>query len=79
MGIPWTGFGIGRELGVGIVCGFLVLAIASVSGDCCNYGPSADYVSTSSSMGQTEMIMASKASLSLGMLITMGFNEMENR
>ena len=35
-GIPWTRFGIGCELGVGIVCGFLFLAIASVSGDYCS-------------------------------------------
>ena len=64
---------------VGIVCGFLVLAIASVSGDCCSCWPSVECVSTSSSMRQLEMTVASKASLSLGMLITMGLNGMEDR
>ena len=79
IGISWTGFGTGHEPGVGIVCGFLVLAIASVSGDYCNCGPLVDFVSTSSSMRQLEMIVASEASLSLGILITMGLNGMEDR
>ena len=50
-GIPWSGFGIGRKLGDGIVCGFLVISIASISGGCCNFGFADDWVSNSSSMG----------------------------
>ena len=78
-GIPYTGLGTECELGVGIVCGLLILAIASVSSDCCSYGPLADCVSTSSSMAHPNMIVASETSLSLGRLITMGLNRMENR
>ena len=78
-GISWTGFCTRHEPGMGIFYGFLVLAIALISGDCCSCRLVADCVSTSSSMGQPEMIVAFEASLSLGMLITMGLNGMENR
>ena len=77
-GISWTGFVTGCKLRVRIICGFLVLAIALVSGDWCSCGLVANCISTSSSIRQPEMIVASGASLSLGMLITMGLKGMEN-